>query len=631
MFIHRQNHKNIFLIFILICVLLFSFYLSFYHENFNVRLLRNLTTCPPRNIQQPQKSLKQSVKSSNIVFLLEKQLMQHTALSRAYGEFFKVPKAVIRKATENEQLRSDVKNILEMDTKPTAFISKTQPSLVNNLLKIDINWNIINPGSKVEKSYFTEKADCFQTSSQLSGVTKGIRNLRPTQQYDFTFPVNAKISISNLKALFLKLTGESVEEYLKKKMSWFRNSGALNLWKYLVSESSNYTFTDLERTSVFASNFNAGILCLLCPARTSVDGRYLLYDSLITGSEFVQQSQMNKVTVTTQTSMDRLPTFVDSYRYWKGPISLAIFLRGPMEYFVFLSYISFMERCFPQQFGRTRFNIATPTEDPIPGDVTIQTTDFNNIDCLVKSSVIKALLRKKLIKSIEWLKWKWYPQNMMRNFARHNIVTDYQITLDVDIIPCPKMSERLNTFLNTSYEYKNALVVPTYEVSTKAAFPQTKNELVRLAKKRMAQPFHKDVYLPNQNATNFPKWEKIYDSFEPVHIVHEIQNFPMHYEPFFIEFRSSPIYDESFVGYGFTRSSHAYEMFFKYGNFLVLSPVYTAQLGIIKVKQWSDARQQQNEYNRRRFDIFLKNIRKTASTIENTVVTESMKSTIALP
>lgn len=329
MFTHRQNHKNIFLTFILICVLSFSFCLSLYHHNANLRLFKNLTTYPPPNIQQAQKSLKQTVKSSDIVFLLEK----HKALSRAYGEFFKVPKAVIRKATENEQLRSTVKNVLEMDT---TFISETQPRLVDNLLKIDINWKIIDPGSKVNKSYFTENADGFQTSSQLSGVTLGIRNLRSTQQYDFTFPVNAKISISNLKTLFLKLTGESVEEYLIKKMSWFRNSGAVNLWKYMVSESSNYTFADLERTSLFASNFNAGILCLLCPARTSVDGRYLLYDSVITGSEFVQLSQMNKVTVTTQTSIDRLPTFLDSYQYWKGPISLAIFLRGPMEYFVFL-------------------------------------------------------------------------------------------------------------------------------------------------------------------------------------------------------------------------------------------------------------------------------------------------------
>ncbi len=43
-------------------------------------------------------------------------------------------------------------------------------------------------------------------------------------------------------------------------------------------------------------------------------------------------------------------------------------------------------------------------------------------------------------------------------------------------------------------------------------------------------------------------------------------------------------------------------MFLKCGNFLILSPIFTVQLGIQKVKQWSTFRQEQNEHNRDQFE-----------------------------
>ncbi len=169
------------------------------------------------------------------------------------------------------------------------------------------------------------------------------------------------------------------------------------------------------------------------------------------------------------------------------------------------AYLSFMKRCYSHQFQRTRFNVVTSVDDPIPRDVFIQTNDFDDTSCNKSSTDVNGILKKRLTKTIRWLKTKWYPQNMMRNVARQNILTNYQITLDVDIMPCPKMSEGLHKFLSNGSIFTNALVVPTYEISRKVSFPQTKSELVSLAKKGMAQPFHKDVYLPNQNATNFPK------------------------------------------------------------------------------------------------------------------------------
>lgn len=61
-------------------------------------------------------------------------------------------------------------------------------------------------------------------------------------------------------------------------------------------------------------------------------------------------------------------------------------------------------------------------------------------------------------------------------------------------------------------------------------------------------------------------------------------------------------------------------MFLRNGHFLILSPIYTVQVGIQKVKEWSQARQQQNEYNRLRFDIFVKNLTSQFYNLPNVTV-----------
>lgn len=136
----------------------------------------------------------------------------------------------------------------------------------------------------------------------------------------------------------------------------------------------------------------------------------------------------------------------------------------------------------------------------------MRTKDLD-IACSTNRGAINDILKVKTNKSNTWIKVTGYPQNMMRNVARYNARTPHQIILDIDIVPSPKMYEAITPFLSTLADSNrtNIFVIPTYEVSDKVEFPRTKNDLVKLTKKAKAQPFHKDIYSPNQNATNFPK------------------------------------------------------------------------------------------------------------------------------
>lgn len=68
------------------------------------------------------------------------------------------------------------------------------------------------------------------------------------------------------------------------------------------------------------------------------------------------------------------------------------------------------------------------------------------------------------------------------------------------------MAEVLDAYLRENKcKDKCAYVVPTYEIDDRVMFPHNKTELIRLANKGLARPFHHKVFIYNQFATNFSR------------------------------------------------------------------------------------------------------------------------------
>lgn len=93
----------------------------------------------------------------------------------------------------------------------------------------------------------------------------------------------------------------------------------------------------------------------------------------------------------------------------------------------------------------------------------------------------------------------------MRNLARKAALTDFTFVTDVDILPSPGFALGLQTALPKMTENcaKCAFVVPTYEVDDTVTFPREKAELMRLVRREKARPFHEQILVQNQFATNF--------------------------------------------------------------------------------------------------------------------------------
>src|SRR5271167_4187649 len=136
--------------------------------------------------------------------------------------------------------------------------------------------------------------------------------------------------------------------------------------------------------------------------------------------------------------------------------------------------------------------------------------------------------------------------------------------MDVDIIPKMGLAEALQQFWATkeASDCKHcAFVIPIYELAKPCTYPETKRELVEMAKKKKAIPFHFGFWKPAHEATDYGKWNKTDLDEGPVHISHDanyklkiksVKDGKRHstyfYEPFHISNAKIPDYPERFLG-----------------------------------------------------------------------------------
>lgn len=152
-----------------------------------------------------------------------------------------------------------------------------------------------------------------------------------------SFSTGAEEMLDESMERFQQLVGYKVQFYISQKSPTFNVTGNLNFWEYFQLQSQYQDLSHLRRSVPLEDDKTIEDVFFLSdtkPVRLSADNQFLLYDSLIDGPDFEQLTHSHKVTIATQTSMDRLFTFIDSYEHWTGPISVAVFLNGPLEYFL---------------------------------------------------------------------------------------------------------------------------------------------------------------------------------------------------------------------------------------------------------------------------------------------------------
>jgi hypothetical protein len=232
---------------------------------------------------------------------------------------------------------------------------------------------------------------------------------------------------------------------------------------------------------------------------------YKLFDNIVVGERFAALSDHHKTCLATQSSLDKLASLIEVSANWNGPISLATFAASDEELNSLLLYIFFLRECNAKIREQVSFHLAFP-KDHRPKNINVDLDKLEQMSCANPVGALQHLVKQYLKGVSKWRTKLPYPQNHLRNLARKNCQSKYVFLTDVDIIPNRNMVEELDKFLEqVKCKGLCAYVIPTYELDDRVRFPPNKTELIRLANKGLARPFHHKVFIYNQFATNFTK------------------------------------------------------------------------------------------------------------------------------
>eukprot|EP00096_Caligus_rogercresseyi_P012496 TRINITY_DN524_c0_g1_i1.p1 TRINITY_DN524_c0_g1~~TRINITY_DN524_c0_g1_i1.p1 ORF type:complete len:453 (+),score=78.30 TRINITY_DN524_c0_g1_i1:95-1453(+) len=338
-----------------------------------------------------------------------------------------------------------------------------------------------------------------------------------------------------------------------------------------------------------------------------------------TGKNWGELSGNRSTCLATQSTVDRLSDLVDLIEYWKGPLSLAIFVPD-IEYTIVSRLLNeHLLKCYESLERIVSVHLAYPKDHPpAAGSPELEegiSSLLRNVSCSKEDSknLIKSLLYLRPKSMLKWRETYAYPQNLLRNMARRSCQTNWTMVSDIDMLTNPDFDMTLNEFFSSPEVSKTcskdcAYIVPTYEIKdTQSHIPNNKSALMRLVHEGGARQFHVKVFSLNQKASNLKKWESLKNGSN-IKIGYKIDKYILNYEPTYISKPDAPFFDERFIGFGMTRNTQTYEMFAKGYKFYILENAFLSHWGFTQVKDRPSWRYYQQYKNRKMFSDFTKEI-----------------------
>ncbi|XP_068248092.1 beta-1,4-glucuronyltransferase 1-like [Palaemon carinicauda] len=337
-------------------------------------------------------------------------------------------------------------------------------------------------------------------------------------------------------------------------------------------------------------------------------GSFKSHPFAITGENWDETCDSWNICLSTQTSADLMFNIAKQAEMWEGPISVAV-LTPDLDFTVAIIMMKYLQKCFPKMMTRVALHITYPRHLPPRYDYN-EGEERLEYNCKQPESVNKEIVRRiRTRKLTEHIKLSPYPQNLLRNLARQGCPCEFSFTPDIDMISIPRMSKQLNEFVarNSTRECDRcAYIIPIYEIATSVKRnPKTKEHLKKLIKSGLAQRFHIKVFPGNQENSQLLKWEGDSD-FKTLDVMYNITSWKEYWEPIYIAKATVPLFDESFVGYGYTRSSQIYEMNYAGYSWFMLNKVFLCHSGFQTKRQRSIIRKKQMRKNIRFYNIFKK-------------------------
>ncbi|KPM08238.1 N-acetyllactosaminide beta-1,3-N-acetylglucosaminyltransferase-like protein 2 [Sarcoptes scabiei] len=369
----------------------------------------------------------------------------------------------------------------------------------------------------------------------------------------------------------------------------------------------------------------------------------------------------NDLSIVTHGTLHQLSNLDFLAQKWNGPISVAVFAVSVQQLPLIIEAILLLRYCNPLVRERISFNLVYPLNfsNKLNNRQVRSVLDFlkwpdieqfypefenfiSNSNCInIERSILKLIKRP----TINYDHDVAYPNNLLRNIARRNALTEYTLVIDLDLVPSENLYEKFidfakrtkffrktDSFLNGERSEKTVFVIPTFEIDLDVMkqsdstnrylkkdllIPADKSQLMEAIDRKFIRPFYIELCWKCQKHTDYIAWIRETLRSLRKNSSHETDNIDvMHevfwrdpWEPFYISSNDVPFYDERFRQYGFNRISQVCELNVAGYSFQVLRNAFLIHKGFKKVDGFHSNKNIELEHNRnlfRKFKIQLK-------------------------
>ena len=343
-----------------------------------------------------------------------------------------------------------------------------------------------------------------------------------------------------------------------------------------------YWNTDIKKDVRFSMHLNSAVEFTKLPG--TKDGRYKIWSFIWRSLD----TRINNVSigVATQCSLNNMRDLLFLAKYWDGPISVTVFLKGN-EFNEFKRNIHYIIHCYPAIAGQVSFHVVFPISHPPPE------IHLDMKDVILKDICSSSISTHSGIMNYEHHRVP-YPVNVLRNVAVSNLYTSHVLVLDIDMLPGVNLMNVLLEFPNL-YTDLSAVVIPAFEIKNGVEIPLSKSQLIDIWNKGNIRPFYEKVCWKCQKYTLYEKWKNVLNNGElkSYHV-----NWYDPWEPFFVALKKDVIYDERFEQYGLNRISQLCHLHMAGFNFFVLYNSFLLHVGFKEKTNFHKNKDIENEKNK---------------------------------
>ncbi|XP_067138083.1 beta-1,4-glucuronyltransferase 1-like [Centruroides vittatus] len=334
-------------------------------------------------------------------------------------------------------------------------------------------------------------------------------------------------------------------------------------------------------------------------------GEFRIVNFVIRADLLSTKNQVHQdVSLVSQSSINHLHYIHPLSLRWHGPISIAVFSLAK-DIPIAVEAILHLRRCFPAIRHNTSFHLVYPLNSP--SDImspSSSSSSSSSSQLLILDSCESLLEKLKSYGAGENYAFGIpYPNNLLRNVARRNAMTEFVFVIDIDMVPSNHLHKNFLYFANENHLFleshkddKTVYVVPAFEVKEDSEIPQDKTNLLQLLELMEARPFYFELCWKCQKHTDYEAWQREPPSDKLAVLFEVLWRDP--WEPFYVGRNSAPFYDERFRQYGFNRISQVCELHVAGYKFSVLNNAFLVHQGLKTSTSFHKNKESDQEKNR---------------------------------